>query len=77
MDMRKKEILNNIAILMNSTILDTNEIEWFRYIMNNIREIEIPGCSGSLFILFFNNEDCPMDQINFRRFLSDYRRDNI
>ena len=76
MDGFKKEILERIKKLMNQTILDTKEIEWFRYIMKNIQEIDIPGCLGSFFLVYFNDEDCPMDRINFRKFLEDYRRDN-
>ena len=76
MDMIKKDILEKIEKMMDATIMDANEIMWFRYIMDNLREIIIPGTSDHLYMIAFNNEDCPMEHIKFRRFLEDYRRDN-
>lgn len=74
MDGNKKEILEKIKLLMDKTILDTKEIEWFRYMMNYLKEYKIFG--KIVWILNFDEQDCPMDEYNFRKFLEDYRRDN-
>lgn len=76
MDMIKKEILERIKKLMNETCLDTKEIEWFRYIMENIKEIEIFG--HNVWVLDFFDEEFPYENSGmlFRKFVEDYRRDN-
>ena len=75
MDMVKKEILKRIKELMNQTCLDTKEIEWFRYIMENIKEIDILG--HNVWVLDFFDEESPYEDngMLFRRFVEDYRRD--
>ena len=75
MDMVKKEILKRIKELMNQTCLDTKEIEWFRYIMENIKEIDILG--HNVWVLDFFDEESPYEDngMLFRRFVVDYRRD--
>lgn len=74
MDIRRKDVLNSIKKLMESQIMDPEEIKWFRYIMNYIKEYEIFG--QTVWIIHFDNEDHPLDSYQFRKFLEDYRRDN-